>query len=66
MEHRLTEKNKITHLLSSLVVKLERVRKSKEDLIRSTSIRDREFKEAQLKENDELIEKYTGDEHANA
>jgi hypothetical protein len=59
MEHRLSEKNKITHLLSSLTVKLERVRKSKEDLIRSTTIRDRQFKEAQLKENDELIEKYT-------
>lgn len=58
MEHRLTEKNKITHLLSSLAVKIERTRKSKEDLIRSTTIRDREFKEAQLKENDELIEKY--------
>ena len=59
MEHRLTEKNKITHLLSSLAIKIERARKSKDDLIRSTTIRDREFKESQLKENDALIEKCT-------
>ena len=59
MEHRLSEKNKITQLLSSLSVKIERARKSKEDLIRSTVIRDREFKEAQIKENDVMIEKYT-------
>lgn len=58
-QHRLSEKNKITQLLSSLSVKIERVRKSKDDLIRTTVIRDREFKEAQLKENDAMIEKYT-------
>lgn len=58
-QHRLSEKNKITQLLSSLTVKIERARKSKEDLIRSSVIRDREFKEAQLKENDAMIAKYT-------
>jgi len=58
MDYRLFEKNKIIAQLASLNAKIERTKKSKEDLVRSTVIRDAEFKQNQLKSNDECIEKY--------
>ena len=61
MEYRLSEKNKIISQLTSLETKIERAKNSNDELIRSTAIRDREYKETQLEKNEELIEKYTAE-----
>lgn len=59
MSYRLSEKNKIVSQLTSLETKIDRAKKSNDELIRSTMIRDREYKEIQMKNNDDLIAKYT-------
>lgn len=59
MEYRLSEKNKMLTHLASLNAKIERSKKSNEELRHSTVIRDMEFKQSQLKSNDENIEKWS-------
>jgi hypothetical protein len=59
--NRLAEKNKLVSLLSTLKTKIDRARKSTEELRHTTLIKDREYKETQIQTNEDVISKCTNE-----